>query len=546
MILGKEIHKISGQIVDVVNREIYPGEITIKANKIHSVTRLHEAPEVWIMPGLVDAHIHIESSMLVPAEFAKLAVLHGTVATVSDPHEIANVLGIEGVKYMIENGKQVSFHFHFGAPSCVPATGFETAGANLGVAEVELMLDMREIGYLSEMMNYPGVLTGDKEVLAKIKAAHDRGMPVDGHAPGLSGDDTLRYIEAGISTDHECFTLEEAVEKVEAGMHILIREGSAAKNFEALFPLLQSHPDKVMFCSDDKHPNDLVKGHINQLIARAIQKGIPILDAVSAATLNPKKHYNLPIGLLQPGDWADYIVVENLEKMKVLKTVYHGNLVAEAGKSKYYANTNFTPNNFNCIKIEATDLEIHFPGGKIRVIEAIEGQLVTAETQELPKVSDGKVVSDVGRDILKMVVLNRYKPSKPAIGFIRNFGLTSGAIASSIAHDSHNIIAVGVDDLSLAEAINLVIEEKGGIAVAGKEENAVLSLPVAGLMSTLPGNQVAERYEELDRLAKSLGSKLQAPFMTLSFMALLVIPDLKLSDQGLFSGKQFGFSSLFC
>lgn len=537
---------LTGQVVDVVGQEIFPGEITIKNGKIATIKRMESAPDQWLLPGLVDAHVHIESSMLVPAEFARLAVVHGTVATVSDPHEIANVLGIDGVRYMIDNGKNIPFHFHFGAPSCVPATDFETAGARLGIEEVEYLLDLAEIGYLSEMMNYPGVLFDDEIVMGKIQAAIRRGMPIDGHAPGLSGKDLEKYIQAGISTDHECFTLEEAKEKLSLGMKILIREGSAAKNFDALWPLLLSNPEDVMFCSDDKHPDDLVKGHINKLVAKAVRNGVPVLQAVSAATINPIKHYKLPLGLLQAGDSADITVVDSPENMNVLLTMFRGETLAENGQSmvNYQKTIDLPLNNFSCRPVKITDIEIPDMGGEINVIEALEGQLVTRILRTEPRVVEDKIVSDPERDILKLVVLNRYEPANPAVGFIKNIGLKNGAIASTVAHDSHNIIATGSDDALIVEAINKIISIKGGISAVNATLKLSLALPVAGLMTDENGHQVARKYEAIDKTAKQMGSQLSAPFMTLSFMALLVIPDLKLSDRGLFSGSKFDFHPL--
>jgi adenine deaminase len=482
--------------------------------------------------------------MLVPSEFAKLAVVHGTVATISDPHEIANVCGMQGVEFMITNGKTVPFKFHFGAPSCVPATVFETAGAALNAHEIELLLKKDEINYLSEMMNFPGVLKGDEEVMKKIASAKKYDKPVDGHAPGLRGEEAKKYIDAGISTDHECFSREEALDKLQYGMKILIREGSAAKNFEALIELLNDYPDKIMFCSDDKHPDSLADGHINLLCRRAVAKGIDIFKVLQAACINPVEHYKMQVGLLRHGDAADLIVVEDLKDFKVLETYINGELVAEKGVTKIVAPKSGIINNFNCDEKKILDFRYEildfFPADSINVIEALDGQLITNKITVTPKIENGEIVSDKGNDILKMVVINRYKNAPVAKAFVKNFGLKHGAIASSVAHDSHNIIAVGVDDESICRAVNLVIKEKGGVSCIGKED-LILSLPVAGLMSNEDGYEVAELYTSIDRAAKDLGSQLSAPFMTLSFMALLVIPHLKLSDLGLFDGDKFEF-----
>jgi adenine deaminase len=546
---------VSGNFVDIHHKKIYPATVTVENGKIISIqpyNQLTDKPLNYILPGFIDSHVHIESSMLVPSEFARLAVVHGTVATVSDPHEIANVCGMAGVEFMIENGKTVPFKFNFGAPSCVPATSFETAGAALDSTDVEQLLQRDEIKYLSEMMNFPGVLFKDEEVMKKIAAAHRLGKPVDGHAPGLRGEKAKQYIDAGIYTDHECFTAEEALDKLQYGMKIIIREGSAAKNFEALIGLLDDWPDMIIFCSDDKHPDSLVLGHINQLCARAVAKGIDIFKILKAACVNPVTHYRLDVGLLREGDPADFIVVKDLVHFEVVKTYINGTLVAEGGKSLIHSKKSGVINNFSCSKKNLEDFAIMRNGEKeIPVIEALDGQLITNKLLLEPKVEDGKIVSDTDRDILKIVVVNRYSDAPVAKAFIKNFGLKQGALASSVAHDSHNIVAVGVDDDSICRAVNKVIEKKGGVSVAtnyqssdGKlsmQTESVVALPVAGLMSNEDGYIVAEAYTAIDKEAKELGSSLAAPFMTLSFMALLVIPHLKLSDKGLFDGDKFEF-----
>jgi len=536
--------QISGQVVDIKNRRIYSGEITVENGKIISIVEKQHDVKNFILPGFIDAHIHIESSMLVPSEFAKIAVLHGTVATISDPHEIANVLGSEGVFYMIENGKQSPLKFHFGAPSCVPATSFETAGAEINSDGIKDLLESPDIYYLAEMMNYPGVLFDDSEVLKKIEWAKHFNKPVDGHAPGLRGADLEKYISAGITTDHECFTFEEAQEKLSLGMKVLIREGSAAKNFEALIDLLPEHYENMMFCSDDKHPDDLIVGHINSLCARAVAKGIDVFKVLQSACVNPVNHYKMNVGLLYENDAADFIVVEDLTDFKVLQTYINGELVAENGKSFVKHIPFETPNNFNISKKEVSDFMVSGSPDKIRVIEALEGQLITNEIHFKPKIENGKIISDPENDILKMAVVNRYQNTKPAIAFIKNFGLKKGAIASSVAHDCHNIVVVGTSDEEICKAVNLIIENTGGICAVNGSETKILGLPVAGIISDKDGWETGKLYQEIDAMAKDLGSNLKAPFMTLSFMALLVIPDLKLSDKGLFSGKAFQFVDL--
>jgi len=541
----KNSFNVSGKIVDLINNRIFSGLVEVINGKITTVTETSACDDQYILPGLIDSHVHIESSMLIPSEFARLAVVHGTVATVSDPHEIANVLGIDGIKYMINNGKKVPFKFYFGASSCVPATPFETSGATLGIKETELLLRNDDIKYLSEMMNFPGVLFKDQEVMAKIALAKKYNKPVDGHAPGVMGEDARKYIEAGISTDHECFTIEEALDKIKWGMKIQIREGSAAKNFEALIDLLHHYPDQVLFCSDDKHPDDLVKGHINQLVKRAIAKGHEPLKVLRSCIVNPIKHYKLDVGLLQKGDDADFIIVNNLIDFNVKATYIKGIMVSENGKTLINSIKESEPNLFKASKITPKDIEVPVEIGNIRVIQAFDGQLITKSFLTAPKIEKNLVVSNLEKDVLKLIVYNRYQSAKPMVAFINSFNLKSGAMASTVAHDSHNIIAVGTNDNDIITAINLLVEAKGGIAFAEGDHHHLLSLPVAGLMNTADAYQTAEAYEKLDLLVKEKGSTLKSPFMTLSFMALLVIPELKLSDKGLFDGNRFEFTQLF-
>lgn len=540
---------ISGQLIDLHQRRIYPAEIEIQNGKIFSVRETENAAQQYILQGFIDAHVHIESSMLPPSSFAELAVLHGTVATISDPHEIANVCGIEGVKWMIDDAKTVPFKCFFGAPSCVPATIFETAGATLDAAQVAELLSSDDIWYLSEMMNYPGVLQKDPEVRAKLKAAQEAGKPIDGHAPGLMAEAAHQYAAAGISTDHECIALQEALDKIDAGMHILIREGSAAKNYEALHPLLASFPDRVMLCSDDKHPDELVTGHINQLVKRALDAGYELFDVLRAACLNPVLHYKLPVGLLREGDPADFIIVPDLIDWKPTHTYVNGQLAAEHGHCLFEVKSPASINRFQGRNIHPRDIRVPARSSSeaaVRVIVAHEGQLVTDSGEATVPVLSGNVQTDPKQDVLKLVVVNRYNAdAKPAVAFVRGFGFQRGAIASSVAHDCHNVIAVGVDDESICAAVNAVMDASGGIAVAANHQNAeVLPLPIAGLMSDRKGIDVAAAYDAFTKNARQLGSPLAAPFMTLSFMALLVIPALKLSDLGLFDGSEFRFTEI--
>lgn len=534
-----------GNIIDIREKKMFYGIVKHENGKIKSIEKIEDNikdSEPFILPGFVDSHVHVESSLLVPSEFAKLAVVHGTVGTISDPHEIANVCGMAGVRFMIENGKTVPFKFHYGAPSCVPATVFETAGATITVSDVETLLKEDDIYYLSEMMNFPGVLMKDPEVMQKIAAAHKIGKPVDGHAPGLRGEDAQNYIDAGISTDHECFTLEEAADKLARGMKIQIREGSAAKNFEALIPLMHDHSDNMMFCSDDKHPDSLMEGHINQLCARAVAHGVDIWKILKAACINPVEHYHMRIGTLRVNDNADFILIQDLKDFRVLETVIDGETVAKDGKSLIHTKPCTPINQFNCSPIETSQLRIDEKANvPLYAIGALDGQLITEKVPFEPFISNGALVSDVKQDLMKIAVINRYFDAPIATAFIKNTGLKKGAFASSVAHDSHNIVVVGTDDESMAKAVNLIIREKGGLSAVG-EDTHILPLPVAGLMSADAGERVGNAYIEIDRFVKEqLGCTLRAPFMTLSFMALLVIPKLKLSDKGLFDGESFRF-----
>ncbi len=535
---------VSGQVLDVVAGHVSPGTVEVEGGRVVGVKHDPTATSGrFILPGFIDAHVHVESSMMVPSEFARFAVVHGTVGTVSDPHEIANVLGAEGVELMVENGLRVPFKFHFGAPACVPATAFETAGATLDAAAIRSLFARPGLKYLAEVMNFPGVLGGDPDLLAKIAAARVLGLPIDGHAPGLRGDDARRYAAAGPSTDHECVTLAEAEDKIAAGMSILIREGSAARNFAALHPLLTSHPERCMFSSDDLHPDALQHGHIDKLVARAVAEGHDRMAVIRAATLNPVRHYGLPVGLLRPGDPADFIVVNDLTDFRVRQTYIDGKLVAEDGVSRVERVAVTPHNRFGATAKSVEEFHVPARGRLVRVIEALDGQLVTNELHLPAREEAGGLVSDVAADVLKIAVVNRYADAPVAVGFVRGFGLKAGALASTVAHDSHNIVAVGTTDADLCRAVNALVEAKGGLAVADGGRADVLELEVAGLMSG-DGDAVAAGYARLQLAAHALGSTLAAPFMTLSFMALLVIPALKLSDRGLFDGRAFRFVPL--
>ena len=526
---------VKGQIVDIHNRSVYPGIVEFVDGVVISITRDDTVAEAhYIMPGFIDAHVHIESSLLVPSEFARLAVMHGTVGTVSDPHEIANVCGMDGIRFMLDNASMVPFHFNFGAPSCVPATPFETAGAEISASDIAELFKDKRIKYLSEMMNWPGVLHDDAVVLEKLTIAREAGRPIDGHAPGLKGEQAQDYARHGITTDHECVAPDEALDKITAGMKVLIREGSAARNYEALHSLIGSHPDKVMFCCDDAHPDMLLEGHIDTHVKRSLAYGYNLFDVLRAASLNPVEHYGLDVGLLRVGDSADFIIVEDLQSFTVLETWVRGVQVAEQGRSLIDRVDVPLINNFDRDWVTMDQLHVEIAEHQLRIIVAHDGQLVTSEVHG--RASDP--------DVLKLVVVNRYRNEPPAIAAIKGFGLERGAIASSVAHDSHNIVAVGTDDRSLVRAINGVIRMKGGLSISADDRTDILPLPVAGLMSAEDAFAIAWHYSQLSARATSLGSSLQAPYMTLSFMALLVIPQLKLSDKGLFDGQKFEFVDL--
>lgn len=537
----------SGNIVDVVNGEVFPGTIDVRDGKIHNIQRDNKTYQSFITPGFIDAHVHIESSMMPPSEFARIAVTHGTVAAVSDPHEIANVLGVQGVQYMMENAKDIPLKFYFSTPSCVPATSFETSGAELTLEDTETLLKMPEIKFLGEMMNFPGVIYDDPNVLKKLEMARAYQKPIDGHSPGLSGGDLKKYISQGISTDHECFTKDEALEKLSLGMKILIREGSAAKNFDDLIPIAEEHYENCMFCSDDKHPDDLVKGHINDLVRRALDTGLDKMKVLQMACINPVVHYGLDVGQLQKGDAADFLVIDNFDRLHIHRTIINGEIVAEDSRSRLSQKHATVVNRFAASPKKPQDFAVPDKKQAVNIIDVIDGQLITKRSRDRLKAVNDRLTSDIEKDILKIAVVNRYEDRKPAIGFVRNFGLKQGAIAGSIAHDSHNVIAVGTNHEDICAAVNLIIANKGGICAVCKTENIreILPLPIAGLMSDADFETVAGKYTQLDGLAKQLGSKLRAPFMTLSFMALLVIPEIKLSDKGLFDGARFEFMDLF-
>jgi adenine deaminase len=542
------MEQVEGNIIDIHRKVIYGGIVYFNNTGIDRIEEKKGDYDRYILPGLIDSHVHIESSMLVPTGFSRLVVPRGTIGVVTDPHEIGNVLGVQGVEYMIEESKNTPLKCFFGAPSCVPATPLESSGAVIDSSQIEKLLDKPEVIALSEMMNYPGVISGDEEVVAKIRAALNRNLPVDGHAPGVIGEGLRKYAEAGISTDHECFELEEALEKINHGMRIQIRQGSAAKNFDALADLFESHPDQLMLCTDDSHPDELIKsGHIDKLIRLGLDKKIDLFKLLRAASLIPAQHYHLPVGLLREGDPADFIVIDKPESFNILATYIDGVKVFDKDEGVLFAKRNVQIiNQFKEHFIHEEDLKVNVPSGvsKAKVIKCFEGELVT-DTLRVKVAGNEVMNSDTQQDVLKMVVVDRYQSKPVSVGFINGFGLKRGALASSVAHDSHNVVAVGVEDLDIVKAVNIIMENKGGLAVVNGDKQDVLPLPVAGLMSDEEGEMVAEKYNRLERVAIGMGSKLNAPFMTLSFMSLLVIPKLKLGDKGLFDGEKFEFTSVF-
>lgn len=546
--------EIQGHIVDGISRRIFDGTVIIENGMISDIKETPlQGDFPYIMPGFIDAHVHVESSMVPPSEFARMAVRHGSIGAVCDPHEIGNVLGVQGVRFMINNAKKTKFRFAFGAPSCVPATTFETAGFSITADDIASLFRNKEVSFLAEMMNFPGIIYDDEAVWDKIRITRQYGLPIDGHAPALSGKNLEKYVSSGISTDHECSTIEEAEEKIKLGMHILIREGSAAKNFDALCPLLGKYPEKVMFCSDDKHPDDLQKSHIDDLVRRAIAKGYNLFDVVRAASHNPVRHYGLNAGLLQKGDPADLILVRELTDFSILSTYIQGEKVADNGISLLPHCVSEIHNRFHTRKLSMEDIRVPIPRSaipeqdslQIKVLEVMNGELFTKEIHCVPTLKDGCVTSNPQQDILKVVVNSRYDDNAPAVAFVRGFGLRKGAIGSSIAHDSHNLVAVGVDDEDILSVLNTLIDHQGGIATACGTAIDVLPLPIAGLMSDKTGDETAKAYGQINATAVRMGSFLSAPFMTMAFIPLLVIPELKLSDKGLFDGKNFTFTSLF-
>lgn len=532
---------IEGNIVDVLTGEIFPGRIGHEGGVITSVERTPGPFRSFLVPGFIDCHVHIDSSLLCPSRFAEAAVPHGTTAVVTDPHEIANVLGVPGIAWMREDAACAPFRVFFTAPSCVPATPFETSGATLGPAEVEKLLAEDDVVALGEVMNYHGAIARDPDVMAKIRAARVSGKPIDGHGPLLAGNALREYLSLGISTDHECTGAAEAFEKHDLGMRILVRDGSAAKNLAALAPFARMH--EFLLVTDDILASDLLAGHLDTRLATAVSLGVEPLHALRAATIRPAEHYRLPLGAMAKGRKADAVRVADLSSFAVEEVYIGGTLVAAGGAAAFAPRPVPMPGAIRIAPKGADDFALPASGrsAKVRVIRVIPDEIVTgSETADL-RVEHGRVVPDAGRDVLLISVVNRYREAPVASGFVSGFGLKTGAIASSVAHDSHNIIAVGTNPGDMAAAVGAIVRESGGLAACGGGSATVLPLPLAGLMSGDPPRDVHERLERLHAAACGMGCVLPRPFMTLSFLSLLVIPRLKIGDRGLFDADAFRF-----
>ncbi len=537
---------ISGVLVDPISRATFGGEIFVENKKIVAIERRHDVNAPYILPGLIDSHVHIESSMLIPSRFAEMAVKHGTTAIVTDPHEVANVAGEEGVRFMVNNAKTVPFKFYFGVPSCVPASPFEKSGAILDSDIVERLIREDDFSFLAEMMNFPGVVNNDEEVMRKIRSAIAASKPVDGHAPGVSGEQLRAYAKAGISTDHECSNINEALEKLKAGIKIQIREGSAARNFDGLIDLIKNHKEAIMFCTDDCHPDYLQSGHINKLLARAVNLGYNIYDILHAICINPRNHYALKTGALQVNDPADFIVVDDLKSFDVSRTFIDGEEVYRKGEISIQVPETKPPSFHFRSSFKKGNLEVLSNGENINIIGVIKGELLTEWIKEKSPVPQGGIVkASTDTDLLKIVLLDRYDSTMPVVAFIRGFKLKSGALASSIAHDSHHIIAVGVDDDSIDSALSWIVNNRGGLCYAADGKVSGIRLPYYGLMTDENGISISRKYKELNNIIKESGCGLDTPFMTLSFMGLTVIPQLKIYHKGLFDGVRFMHTTLF-
>ncbi|MDY4521351.1 MAG: adenine deaminase [Bacteroidales bacterium] len=540
--------------VNVISRSISTAEIKF-GDTIEEINVLKKEPTdglPYCTPGLIDAHVHIESSMLSPQRFAEMVIPHGSVGVVCDPHEIANVLGEDGVRFMIDDAHKSPLNFYFCIPSCVPSTPFETNGAVFGPIQVRNLVD--ECVALAEVMNYPGVVNADPKMMEEIAIAQEAHIPVDGHAPGLMGEDLKKYVAAGVSTDHECYSLSEAKEKIALGMKVLIREGSAARNLDALQSLLKSNPYNVMACTDDAHPDDIrERGHIDKFFLRALEMGISIFDIFQILSVNPVSHYKLDCGLVQVGDKSNFLLLNSLKEFSLRSVILNGQEAYNSvqGLAYDYLPNPLKPNNFVDRSFTDADFQLVAPSNdpKLRVIVQLKDQIVTQSLVWQSKAkAQAEVKSDIDNDIVKIAVVNRYDAQAPVVnGFIKGTGLKSGAMASSIAHDSHNVVIIGADAQSMRLAAEAIFASKGGIVVVN--DNAVagqLELPIAGLMTNDNFNVVADKYQWLIRTAQEkLGVDLSSPFMSMAFMSLLVIPSLKIGDKCLFDVDTFSPVDVF-
>jgi adenine deaminase len=534
----------NANLVNVLSGEIYRTHLAVDDGRVIGMGE-YEARQVvdlegaYLAPSLIDGHFHVESSMLTTPEFARAVVPHGTGAVVIDPHEYANVLGLDGIRYVLESSKNLPLDFFIMLPSCVPATPFETAGARLTADDLKLMIADERIAGVAELMNYPGVYLGAESELAKIQAG--KGKNIDGHAPGLTGRNLTAYVLAGVRSDHESTELAEAQEKLRLGLHLLLREGSTERNLATLVPLINSHNAmNCSFATDDKLAGDLVsEGHIDHCVRKAIQSGMPPITAVQIATISTARHYRLRnFGAIAPRYWADFIVVDDLQKFTVRQTYKKGILVADQGRYLAPPPAPVPPprSTMNLRYDASKDFEVRLDrAAKIRVIEIVPNQIVTRQIIEPARRENGRIVADVERDILKLVVVERHHATgNVGVGFVRGFRLRAGALGSTVAHDAHNVIVVGANDEDIARAIEELEKMQGGqVAVAGGAVKAALALPIAGLVSDRPLDEVIQRMKALNEAAHVLGCDLDAPFMTLSFLSLSPIPELKLTDQGL-------------
>ncbi len=536
--------KIKGNFVDVINRSVFPAEVVIENGIVVEITRIEEVLSNYILPGFVDSHIHIESSMCIPSVLAPVLLKHGTIAAVCDPHEIANVCGVEGINFMINDANRSGYKYFFGVPSCVPTSSVESSGAIIDSTLVLELLQRDDLYFLAEMMNYPGVINNDDEVLSKLTSAKLFNKPIDGHAPGLSGDNLTKYISNGVSTDHECSTIEEAVEKINHGMKILIREGSAARNFDTLIPLIDEYYNSIMFCTDDAHPDFIVDRHINYLVKEAVRRGYDLFNVLYAACIHPILHYSLPVGYLRVGDNADFIVVDSLSCFNVNEVYSNGRKVFPLEPEKVDCSLKL-PNVFHAENVCLKDLQITNSKAKVKLIEIIDGDLYTKSPIVDNWCDTEFITQSISNDYLKLTVVDRYKKKCISSAFVKGFGFKKLAIATSIAHDSHNVIAVGSHDELLVEVLNLVVDNKGGIAVSDGENILSLKLDVAGLMYSGSFEELLAKYKEIQLFIDEKQSLVKAPLMTLSFLSLLVIPELKLGSNGLFDVNSFSYTSLF-